>query len=256
MKNNYLSCVCDSVLSGFILFIVTNVFLRTVISSSVAVNILSVVFGTVVCLAIFFVLNGKNKNKTLKRQTEKKWKNILSELEIMPDNRLIDLFLPIFNGMKINKIENSLIITETNAYLFDYYEKTERERAVYLLKQSDGKSPALFCNELSDDCADFCKAHDITVYDKTALPDLQEKYNLTFPEPIKDDNKTTIIEKTKRTLIKFATFKRAASLAFSAAALFLFAKISFFPKWYRICGIILLLFSALLLAIKIVKDKK
>lgn len=256
MKNGVVACISDSVLSGFIVFLAGNIFLRTLISSPVAVNIISIVLGMVICAFLFLILWKKNKLKLAKAESAKKWQNILSELEIMPDNRLIGLFLPIFKDVKIIKTEDNFIQTENSVYMFDYYEKSDREKAVKLLRQSNGKTAILFCNTPSDDCADFCKKHDISVYDKTTLPGLQEKYSLLLPEPVKNNNENGIFEKIKKTLVKLATFKRSASFAFSAAALFLFAKISFFPKWYTVCGIILLAFATLLLVIKIATKKQ
>lgn len=256
MRKNIIPIVCDSLLSCFITFFTVSVLLRTMLSKMVAVFILSIVAAVLVCLTVFLTLSRKNKHKILKLNDEKRWDFILSELEIMPDNRLIDLFLPIFKDCKIINIEDNFIETENSVYLFDYSKTTERNRAVNLKKNSVGKNAILFCNMPTDDCLTFCKQRKITVFDKNALPELEKEYNLAFPTQTENIEKPRIFERIKNKLTELATFKRAATSALSAAGIILFSRLSFFPKWYIFCGSLLLAFSAILLVIRIAEKKQ
>ena len=256
MRKNIIPIVCDSLLSGFITFFAVSVLLRTMLSKTVAVFILSIVAAVLVCLTVFLTLSRKNKHKILKINDEKRWNFILSELEVMPDNRLIDLFLPIFKDCKIECSEDNYIETENCIYLFDYSERTERNCAVNLKKRSGDKKAILFCNIPTDACLTFCKQRKIKIFDKNALPELEKEYNLAFPTQTENTEKPRIFERIKNKLTELATFKRTAASALSAAGIILFSRLSFFPKWYIFCGSLLLAFSAALLIIRIAEKKQ
>ena len=256
MRKNIIPIVCDSVLSGFITFFACNVLLRTILSKTVAIFILSIISAVIVCLTVFLTLSRKNKRKLLKFNDEKRWDFILTELEIMPDNRLIELFLPIFKDCKIISIDDNFIETENSVYLFDYAKITERNSAVNLKKQSGDKKAILFCSAPTDDCLNFCKQRKIALFDRASLPELEKKYNLTFPPPTENTAKPRITARIKTKMTELATFKRAATSALSAAGIILFSKLSFFPKWYIFCGSLLLAFSATLLVIRIAEKKQ
>lgn len=256
MRKNIVPIVCDSVLSGFITFFAVNVLLRTMLSKTIAILILSIVSAVLVCITVFLTLSRKNKHKILKLNDEKRYYFILSELEIMPDNRLIDLFLPIFKDCKIICTEDNIIESENSVYMFNYSERTERNCAVNLKKRSGKKKAILFCSTPTDDCLAFCKQRKIIIFDKNALPELEKEYDLTFPTQTENTAKPKIFARIKSKMTKLATFKRACASALSAAGILVFSRLSFFPKWYIFCGSLLLAFSAILLIIRIAEKKQ
>ena len=261
MKNITLPIASDTILSGFITFIFASVILRPKIVSDLALYSLSAVFAVCVLLLVFSFLKKRNQVSTLKSDDRKRIESVLLNLELMPDNQLIALFSSIFDksGTEYYSFANK-IETDDCSYVFDFSAKTRREKIVQAIRSANGKKVVYFCNTPDDDCRDLCDrlGRKLVVKDRNVIPLLEKKYGITFP--VYDDEKDETAKKSiaGRALSKVrdyfarrADFKRALTLALSGTGIILFSKFSFFPKWYVLTGLILLILSAIITGIRI-----
>ena len=266
MKKITLPIVSDTILSGFVTFVFTSVILRPKIDSDPALYSLSAVFALCVLLLVFSFLKKRNVASTLKSDERKRLESVLLNLELMPDNQLIALFSSIFDksGTEYYSFANK-IETDECSYVFDFSAKTKREKVVQAIKSANGKKVVYFCNTPDDDCRDLCLRLEgkLVVRDKSIIPVLEKKYDVRFPacdgnKKEKSTEKATehrVLSKIKDYLHRKADFKRALTLALSGTGIILFSRFSFFPKWYVATGLVLLLFSAIIIGIRIFAER-
>lgn len=247
--------MCDTVLSGFIAFIILETLLKRCIKKGTATLILSILFSLCVCAAVFLVLRKKQTTSENEKGRLKRLERILAKLELCTDNELIDLFLPIFMNESIKiKIIDNVIVTDTKTFTFDYSETTSRQTAVDAVKKSHGKHAVLFCHTPDSNCLEFAEKQKgrITLLDKNVILQLEKTYKITFPEEVASEKKP-LPQKILAKIKSLANFRRALTLALSGAMLCLFSRLSFFRVWYTIWGISLLAAAATILIIKILR---
>jgi len=261
MSKFSLPVIVDALLSGFICYFTVSAILYSFTRSSAFVVTLSIIVSLCVCALVFIVLTKKNELKRIGSKEKKRLDDTLKKLELLPDNQLIAIFSAFFKkaGIKHKALEDH-VETERRLYYFNFAKELTRRDAVALIKKFAGKKIVLFCNEADDDCAMFCKENEdrISLSDKTTILNLERKYGNIFSET----NAETVIssrkEKIKSYIVRLSTFKRALVVALSGAGILMFSRFTFFPKWYNFCGLTLMLFSAVLLLVRIIvrtKDK-
>lgn len=241
------ACVSDSLISGFCAFLLSAFFLNYFSLKFIFKICISSIVGLAVC---FFVFTAKNKKyaKNIKLKSDKKQlKNILSALEVMPDNELIALFSAIFTKAEIpHETKNDRIVTKSTSYFFDFNLLTDRKTACEKIRKSKTRKTALFLAKATDDLINFEieRKDTFRIIDANDLFKLIKKYQVTFPAVCSE---RTFSEKAKRFKILFFNKKRAVTLCFSSALLLFFSMFSFYPFYYRLFGFILLLLAILCL---------
>ncbi len=241
------ACVSDSLISGFCAFLFSAFILNYFSLKFILKICISVISGLAVCFLVFTAKNKKYAKNVKLKSDKKQLKNILSALEIMPDNELIALFSSLFNKAEIpHETKKDRIITKSTSYFFDFNAVTDRKTACEKIRKSKTQKTALFLVKATDDLINFeAERKDIfRIIDATELFKLIKKYRMTFPAICGEQ---TFSEKAKRFKILFFTKKRAVTLCFSSALLLFFSMFSFYPFYYRLFGFILLILAVLCL---------
>lgn len=247
MKKIKPSVFIDALLYGFICFFLAIAILYFFKIPPVWRIVLACVTAVFCCFIILKIKLKQNNVKFLNLSKQKSFNNMLAALELLPENKAIKLFLPIFDGNNIcYTVNKNCVKTQNTNYYFDFNGIIERKTAVLFIRESQPKKVVLFCGKASDDCALLEKdtADMFTLIQGENLYDLIMEYHLDLPKREQQKQKKTnlfvgIAAKT--------TKKRASGLAFLGAYLILFSKLTFYPLYYIIFGIILLISAISLL---------
>lgn len=248
MKNHKMTIFTDVTLTFCICIISSLLFFTSVKASRYLKYLLCLLFSLSVSGILLVYKLNKYKRYLTKQKEKKELENLLANLELMPDNEVIDLlfnFLSTYE-IKVEKKENYLR-NKNVVYLFNFEIQTSRGRFLHTIKPFIKNNIVFFCNKLSDECNPTLSAlkKKVKIVNGELLFSLMKEANFSLPrqEEIKIDKKTVIMGKLNKILTK----KRAITFAFLSATLLLFSSFTFYPLYYRICSLILLLLCAVCL---------
>lgn len=246
MKKIKPSVFIDAFLYGFICFFLTVAILYLLKISPVWRIVLASLTAVFFCFIIFNIKLKQNNVRFLSDTKQKNFSNMLAFLELLPESKVINLFLPMFSSKDIcYTISKNCIKTQNVNYYFDFNGVIDRKTAVVYIRESYPKKVILFCGKASDDCACLEK-DDNDIFTLVQGEDLYcviNEHQLDIPQKQTKKQNATIFE----TISTKATKKRASGLAFLGAYLILFSKLTFYPLYYIVFGIALLIAATVLL---------
>ena len=198
---------------------------------------------------VFIAKVRKYKSYLLEKKDEKALKNMLISLEVMPDNEAIALLFDFLTkaGIECTYQENYLKSNQCY-YLFDFNYCTPREKIATALKKYKNANLVYFCITLSEEaiglCANFKNRLKIVTGER--LFSLMKNYGFVFEE--NSQVKTPKFEKLKKACTKIFTKKRALGFALISATLLLFSSFVFYPLYYKVWSLVLIVLSVICLA--------
>ncbi len=239
MKNSKFSIISDSILSFFITFIISYVFLSLMNFSKE----IKIAFGIIFALCLFLIVikfkSDKYNLNELNYFEKKSVENLMLKLETTPDSEVIEALFKVLsnNNISVEKIKNHLE-SKSSVYLFNFDKETSRTKICYFLRGFCNKKIYLFCNKTSDDSITLLKnfKHKIKVFDSKKVYKLFKEANIEMAENIEERKKKN--DRFKLWINKVFTKKRAINFTLIAGCLLLFSTFTFFPLYYRICALI------------------
>ena len=249
MKNHKIIIITDSLLSAFIGFFACLLMLSALpLNSSLKIS-LCILFGLCISGIVFIAKVRKYKNYLLENKDKKALEKMVASLEIMPDNEVIALLFDILTKAKIEcKIQNNYLKSENCYYLFDFSYCTPREKIANALKEHKNANLVFFCIKLSEEASLICSTFKSRLKIVTAegLFCIMRKCNFSFEE--QNQIKPPKFEKLKKACNKIFTKKRALVFALISATLLLFSSFVFYPLYYKVWSLVLIILSIVCLA--------